>query len=44
MAGGLLGGGGGWRSVREGEVAGGLVGRQEVAGGLLGRGRWLEVC
>ena len=33
MAGGLLGGGGGWRSVREGEVAGGLV----------GRGRWLEV-
>ena len=28
------GGGGGCRSVGEGEVA----------GGLLGRGRWLEVC
>ena len=42
MAGGLLGRG--RRSVREGEVVEGLLGRQEVAGGLLGRGRWLEVC
>ena len=43
MAGGLLGGGGGWRSVREGEVAGGLLGG---GGGWRSgrRGRCLEVC